>query len=506
MIIPFLKPVQPATAVSGSGAVWFPQGLNAEADGVNLRAWHSKTSTTNKTAAILRKRKKSLVTRSSRFSLSHSGLMPIPLPPLGLAELFQRTDDLMKSDLLYWRDFWFTWAAISTGTVVAGLFGELPELGHELKSMWHRYEIRGDTISLNEPSESNWIKQVAFIGWLLIVLGVAGELGTTVMLSRADAALEAFNTTLLAETNKEAGSAKASAEIADWAASRARDQSDKATASAWNALALASSARREMTSVHQEVGKAASQLTQLEAEAKKTESDLINLALCTAPRVISNWHILGAPGTKSYVDSLLPMAGQLVFIEVVPDAEARRAALNIARTLGDAQWNVQKPLRFVDGLADGVSVQPSNPPVRRSEKGEIPLANMSAYWHAEDAARKLLEFLHSYDWQATRGWPTDLQGAPIRDEKVLPAGAIRIQVGLYPAAVYVSPPGQKEFTSSIEQMKREQDADIKRRREEALAALPPELRKRREQEMEEWDAKTKSAMSNGPCQVLNPLF
>jgi hypothetical protein len=87
------------------------------------------------------------------------------------------------------------------------------------------------------------------------------------------------------------------------------------------------------------------------------------------------------------------------FIEVAPDAEARRAALNIAiQTLVDAQWNVQKPLSLVDGLADGVSVQPSVPTFTGPAKGEIP--NMSPYWHASDVAEKLLDFLHSYNWQS----------------------------------------------------------------------------------------------------------
>jgi hypothetical protein len=104
---------------------------------------------------------------------------------------------------------------------------------------------------------------------------------------------------------------------------------------------------------------------------------------------------------------------------------------------------------------------------------------------------------------------TDSRGKIIRDEKILPAGSIRIQVGLYPPTVYVSPPGQKEFTSRTEEMRREREkamAESKRKREERYAELPPETRKRLQQVDEEWEAKTKSATSNSPCQVLNPLF
>jgi hypothetical protein len=49
-------------------------------------------------------------------------------------------------------------------------------------------------------------------------------------------------------------------------------------------------------------------------------------------------------------------------------------------------------------------------------------------------------------------------------------------------------------------------AESKRKREERFATLPPELRKRLQQENEELEAKINSEMSNGPCQVLNPLF
>jgi len=356
---------------------------------------------------------------------------------------------------------------------------------------------------------TSWIKDERFkkrlekVSALILILGLTGDLVSICIGQRE-----------LAAIIKEAGDAKTSAEQAAAAASaatssaqEAKGEAEKAKTAASGATTLARAANREADSVHREIGKASAQLTQLEAEAQKIKSDLINLAICNAPRVISHWFLMGAPGSKSYVDSLRPMAGQIVFIEVVPEAEARRAALNIAETLVDAQWNVQTPLRFVDGLADGVSVQPSVPTLTGPLKGGIP--NMSPHWHASEVAEKLLDFLHSYNWQAVRGWPTDPQGKLIRDEKVLPAGAIRIQVGLYPAAVYVSPPGQKELTSRMEEMKREREkamAEAKRKREEQLATLPPETRKRLQKADEEWETKMKSETSNSPCQVLNQLL
>ena len=83
------------------------------------------------------------------------------------------------------------------------------------------------------------------------------------------------------------------------------------------------------------------------------------------------------------------------------------------------------------------------------------------------------------------------------------------RVGLYPAAVYVSPPGQKELDSSREEMNQEREkreAEARRRREERWAKLPPELREREQQAEEEQQAILKNETSNGPCQVLNPDY
>lgn len=415
-----------------------------------------------------------------------------------LPAIVHALDEAIRADLQNLRDWYFFWLIISAVAVAIGVILEGPEIGYEVDKV--RRRCLGQKARHHNP---DWVTLIALLGWLLVVSGVAGEVIAERLVSRADATLQAFNDILLSDAIKKAGDAKNSAEGAASAAQRAKDESAKAVSSASNALNLARDARGEADSVHKEIGKASGQLAQLEAEANKTKSDLINLALCSSPRVINNWSMADETHTQSYFDPLRPMAGQVVFIEVVQDAEARRAAFNIARTLADAQWNVQRPLRLVDGLADGVSVQPSVPTLTGLAIGEVP--NMSPHWHAIDVTEKLVDFLHSYNWQALPGLPTDPQGKLIRDEKILPAGAIRIQVGLYPPAVYVSPPGQKEFTARVEEFRRKQEnviAEAKRRREEQLATLAPEDRKRTQQLYEEWDARIERDRNSGPCQVL----
>jgi hypothetical protein len=405
--------------------------------------------------------------------------------------------------------------------VFAGVVMELLVIRHDWRDEMEAWALAYFWAVRSPGKPSITKRRLEVTSVLLVGLGIAGELGIGIKItiinldlrgksaelrSKGDE-LRSKSDQLLALVTQKAGDAKTSAK-------NAHDEADEAKRKAGDVAKQADELNRNLLA-------AKTQLEAVDAKRAELERSLINMAVCNAPRVISNWFLgtsgvaINSPGmvpllgglSKSYVDSLRPMAGQVVFIEVVPDAEARRAALSIARTLDDAQWNVQRPLKLVDGLADGVSLQPSLPTLTALAKGEIP--DMFPYRHASDVAEKLLDFLHSYNWQATKGWPRDAQGQPLHDEEVLPSGAIRIQVGLYPAVVYVNPPGQKELTSRMEELKEEDEkhhAEFKREIEKRLATQPPEVRQRFEQAEAERMQKGKNETSNSPCQVLNPLF
>jgi hypothetical protein len=137
---------------------------------------------------------------------------------------------------------------------------------------------------------TNWIEDECFkkrlekASALILILGLAGDLVAIGIGQREMAAL-----------TKEAGNAKTSAEKAESAAQRAKTQSDEAVSSASKALNLARDASSEVDSVHQDLGRATSELRRVEAEAQKTKSDLINLAICNAPRVINGtWRIFAS--------------------------------------------------------------------------------------------------------------------------------------------------------------------------------------------------------------------
>jgi hypothetical protein len=320
---------------------------------------------------------------------------------------------------------------------------------------------------------------------------------------------------------RRAGEAATTAGIAQGASSKALDTSKQATGAASNALSLARGARQELGAVELQVNDAKSRLSDAQAKAvdaeeraQKAQSELINLAICNSPRVIPEW----MAGGKTTVDPLLPMAGQKVLIEFVPETEARRAAFNLANVLVAAKWDVQQPLRIVDGLKDGVSVQTSLTGTEPSQNGGP--QGWGTYVQASNTAEKLVEFLHSYNWQANGDWPESDTGKLLHDPNVLPAGAIRIQIGLYPAVVFVSPPGQQELTIHREKDMRDQEkymAELKRKREEALAETkrqideqfktsPPEVREQQLKRAEDFfaDMNSKDNMKD-PCQALSPL-
>ncbi|MDQ2844356.1 MAG: hypothetical protein M3Y72_25595 [Acidobacteriota bacterium] len=397
-----------------------------------------------------------------------------------------------------------------TVLVTVGCFGE-----YVAEFKFHEWFPRKSEDSKKRLEKHSTLLLIAALALELVCLVKTNQLSGLLIGSLSDRAEEAAQNSsqALGESSaaiSQSDKAVKGAGLAEGSSARATETSKKAQGAASNALALAHDSKHGLDSVQHALGNASKELTKLKAdsqnledETKKTESELIDLAVCNSPRVITNW----TAGGKTTSDPLLAMAGQKVFIELTPDAEARRAAFNLAGVLVNAKWDVQTPLKFVDGLADGVSVLPSMEGTE-SLLNRVP-DGISTYWHAEEVAERLVNFLHSYNWQANRGWPVNADGRLIRDPNILPAGAIRIQVGLYPAVMYVSPPGQRELTTRLEGSKREREKLLgqKRKREQRLEGLSPELRQRMLDAEADWDARSKAAMApyTQPCQVLNPF-
>jgi hypothetical protein len=365
----------------------------------------------------------------------------------------------------------------------------------------------------------DWIKLVGLLGWVLVVVGVAGESIFEALEARADGILQTFNEILLTDAQKQASDAKTSAEGAANAAARAQRSADAANLTADSVANKAEKLDRQLAATKNDLDTAKSQLDAAETAEKKEEQALINLAVCLAPRVIPlrSTDEIGdvvdrtMSGSKwiTSVDPLRPFAGREAIIEYISfDAEARRAALNIAESLKQAGWKVVK-ITPVDGIADGTDIEPYNVPLirRMHEPKEQRMKDEDSHLRALDAADALVGFLHSYNWQAKQGWP---QG----DDNI-PLDGLKVRVGLYPAVAYVSPPGSKVSAETKQQFNqhwreefRRQKSELAKRREGYLKAIPPsqqaEWKARWERSDKEFEKAEREVEGTGqPCRPLN---
>ncbi len=323
------------------------------------------------------------------------------------------------------------------------------------------------------------------------------ELSGSVIGSLGDKAEEAGRKANTATTNSETALTKSGQALDE--ANGAEKTAGKAQNVAGTAASKAENLDRQLGATKTDLNTAKSQLADAETAEKKEEQTLINMAVCLAPRVIPTWSI-GSLETSA--DPLRPMAGQKVFIDFVPDPEARRAAISLAGTLSEAKWDVQLPLHIKDGLEDGVSVQPSMAGM------ESPLgASTSAFFHASDVAEKLIGFLHSYNWEAKVGLPHDADRKLLTDPNVIPAGEIRVQIGLYPAITYVSPPGAKDLTEAVARYEQKQQEDEKKMKDEYLKTLTSQQAAAYRADSERWEAQKNSSIElySDPCKPLSGL-
>jgi hypothetical protein len=113
------------------------------------------------------------------------------------------------------RDLWFGRLSISTKVVAVGLVGEAPELIYEIWTIIRRIIDKWKFhITFPEGHAPDWVKGVAFAGWILIVGGVVGEWYTADKANEADVSIQELNDNRLAETTVEAGIARDSAKEA----------------------------------------------------------------------------------------------------------------------------------------------------------------------------------------------------------------------------------------------------------------------------------------------------
>lgn len=122
-------------------------------------------------------------------------------PPSITPDTLKGIDDLIRAGLIGFRENCFNWLLAATGLVIAGLVLEGPELWYEILSIVRHWGFRRKfKFSLPEEHTPNWVKLIAFVGWIVIVIGVAGEYVADSFVSRADGFVQTFDEILLTET------------------------------------------------------------------------------------------------------------------------------------------------------------------------------------------------------------------------------------------------------------------------------------------------------------------
>lgn len=132
----------------------------------------------------------------------------VPIPPIPPV-IPKGLDDLVRSDFELFRNIWFTRLLISTAVVALGLLFELPEICHEsvdaIRALRHKPKM---------PEIAAWMKLLVSIGWLLIVVGVTGEVVADSFVSKADGIVQTFDESLIADAQRQTDLAKIRAAVA----------------------------------------------------------------------------------------------------------------------------------------------------------------------------------------------------------------------------------------------------------------------------------------------------
>jgi hypothetical protein len=122
-------------------------------------------------------------------------------------DCIRNADSCMKA-LHSVADLWFGRLSLSTKVVAVGLILEAPELVFEIWAIIRRKIDKWKFhITFPESHAPDWVKVVAFLGWILIVGGVVGEWVTEGKVNEADTSILELNDDLLSVTTKEAGDA-----------------------------------------------------------------------------------------------------------------------------------------------------------------------------------------------------------------------------------------------------------------------------------------------------------
>src|ERR1700733_699793 len=313
--------------------------------------------------------------------------------------LLSALDDLVRTDLQDIRQSFFVWLLRSTAVVAIGVILEGPETIRELSEEIERFLFRlSRQISINPVSglpfirhRLKWRLLIAAAGWVLIGVGVVGEFGFEIGVSKYDALIQSFDSLLIKQARLESAEADEHAEISEQKAGEANERAA--------ALGITLERERQKTAGYQRENIAAQtslaeRLTAAQASAAKSAADLeiekkkrLELAASLLPREFFD---------QSGAISILASFPQMHVVFKFPDErEPRRIAEQINFALGAVGWNTWRRRGDEDMLRDGIFILVGAHPVVASvvdkqTDEEFRKQEAIGKW-AEDALRQVVE-------------------------------------------------------------------------------------------------------------------
>jgi hypothetical protein len=250
--------------------------------------------------------------------------------------------DSVRSALEGREELWFICLLVASGGVAIGCVLEIPETWTDLKE-WRK--LRKESV---EPPA--WRVPMAAIGLLLVVLGVIGEGVFEALVSINETALRAHDEQALAETIKEAGTAKESAE-------KAQRASELASKSAGEALGKAETASATADKADQSARGALTTAGDARAEVATVQSNIAAVDEKYAPRTLSK---IKRDILIELLSKARPVSPQPVVVVVSADAPDGSAyAAEIADAISDPAtgWKAKaEGLMTSDGRNKGVFI------------------------------------------------------------------------------------------------------------------------------------------------------
>jgi hypothetical protein len=255
-----------------------------------------------------------------------------------------------RSHLKGLRDWNFFCLLVCTFAVGAGLLMELPEIIHDLCEIYGRKSRERTywltpSIDRKEYPRRDWVKIWSALGWILIVVGVTGEGVFESYVSKYDSALSNLTDTVVAEAQKEAAVAVATAKGFD---ARIAESDAKAK----SADATAKQFESQIAQANERAAK-----NEKEAEDERTARVLIEQSL--APRSLT------PHDEEAIAIGLIGLSGQRFSVaHESGNAEAESFAWDIARALDKAKQIVFAPNSIMDFSSTGIPFKLGKQPER----------------------------------------------------------------------------------------------------------------------------------------------